>query len=77
MNDPVNWHVSSYSGTGQSCVEMGYTDRTVYVRDSKDAGAGTIRVEPGTWNSFLASAKSAHVQQLPAKSVAAEMPGGH
>jgi hypothetical protein len=45
----VEWRKSSYSATGQDCVEIGHG---VGIRDSK-APAAHLPVEPAAWEAFL------------------------
>ncbi|WP_253883958.1 DUF397 domain-containing protein [Actinomadura rupiterrae] len=45
MNDHTTWRKSSHSGTEQGdCVELAALAGGVGVRDSKDVGAGHLRV---------------------------------
>ncbi|URN14835.1 MULTISPECIES: DUF397 domain-containing protein [Streptomyces] len=52
----LHWFKSSYSGSdGGNCVEMAAGPDTVYVRDSKAAGAGPVlRVGRNEWAAFVA-----------------------
>ncbi|URN14834.1 MULTISPECIES: DUF397 domain-containing protein [Streptomyces] len=54
--DGLRWFKSSYSGSGGGdCVEVAAGPETVYVRDSKAAGAGPVlRVGRGEWAAFVA-----------------------
>ncbi|MGW6445688.1 DUF397 domain-containing protein [Lentzea sp. NPDC055074] len=45
----AEWRKSSYSATGQDCVEVG---RGVGIRDSK-APFSHVQVEPAAWEAFL------------------------
>jgi hypothetical protein len=45
----VEWRKSSYSATGQDCVEVG---RGVGIRDSK-APTAHVPVAPAAWQAFL------------------------
>jgi len=45
----AEWRKSSYSATGENCVEVG---RGVGIRDSK-APAAHVPMAPGAWEAFL------------------------
>ena len=47
----TTWRKSSYSGSGDNCVEVG---KGVGIRDSK-APAAHIPVSPAAWSAFLKS----------------------
>ncbi|HJQ48586.1 MAG TPA: DUF397 domain-containing protein [Amycolatopsis sp.] len=47
------WRKSSYSGGGNDCVEVAPFARHVGVRDSKNPGAGALRVSPQGWQGLL------------------------
>jgi hypothetical protein len=51
----TTWRKSSYSGSGDNCVEVG---RSVGIRDSK-APATHISVSADAWATFLGAVKSA------------------
>ena len=55
---PDNWRKSSYSGTGNACVEVGRVDDGAAVRDTKDRDAGFIAATSGQWQAFLAAVKA-------------------
>jgi Domain of unknown function (DUF397) len=52
----VPWRTSSYSNGGaETCVEAGQVAGAVFVRDTKDHGAGPVlRVTPADWSRFTA-----------------------
>jgi hypothetical protein len=53
------WRKSSFSGGGNQCVEVaGLLSGDVGVRDSKNRGAGMIRVNATAWTAFMTSLKS-------------------
>lgn len=52
------WRKSSYSGGGNDCVEVAFTDDGAAVRDSKNPEAGALRLPAVEWNAFLAAAKT-------------------
>ena len=55
----TSWRTSSFSGGGNQCVEVaGLRNGDVGVRDSKNRGAGMIRVTATAWTAFMASIKS-------------------
>jgi hypothetical protein len=54
----TRWRTSSFSGGGNQCVEVaGLLNGGVGVRDSKNRGAGMIRVSAAAWTTFMASIK--------------------
>lgn len=50
------WRTSSYSGT-HNCVEIGRTDSTIAVRDTKDRRHGLIFLTHQQWAVFLEALK--------------------
>jgi len=51
------WFKSSRSTNANACVEVRFNGKTVYVRDSKELGAGPIIAIPAAqWVSFLTDA---------------------
>jgi len=56
-SSPVLWRKSSYSGSGNDCVEMAAADRVVLVRDSKDQTGPQLRLTAEQWRSFTAAVK--------------------
>ncbi|MBF6470075.1 DUF397 domain-containing protein [Nocardia beijingensis] len=47
------WFKSSYSGGGESCVEVAWlADGRVGVRDSKNPTGPTLTFTPGRWEAF-------------------------
>lgn len=56
--DHANWFKSSYSGTGDNCVETAKLHGgLVGVRDSKNPNGGFLAFKPGEWKRFLNSVK--------------------
>ncbi|WP_308166946.1 DUF397 domain-containing protein [Nocardia albiluteola] len=50
-----NWFKSSYSKTGNECVEVAFlTPNTVGVRDSKNPTAPALTFTPAEWDAFTA-----------------------
>lgn len=47
------WRKSSYSGNGQSCVEMAPVGGEVATRDSKNPAGPVLYFKPHRWASFL------------------------
>lgn len=48
------WFKSSYSsGSGDNCVEVAHTPRTVHVRDSKAQEGPELALSPAAWADFL------------------------
>ena len=56
-SSPVLWRKSSYSGSGNNCVEVTAADRVVLVRDSKDQAGPQLMLTAGQWRSFTAAVK--------------------
>jgi Domain of unknown function (DUF397) len=54
---PVLWRKSSYSGSGNNCVETATADQVVLIRDSKDQGGPQLRLTAEQWRSFTAAVK--------------------
>lgn len=55
----ATWHTSSYSGSGNQCVEHGRLPSGVQaVRDTKDRDHGVLLVGPDTWRSFVDAVQS-------------------
>ena len=57
-SSPVLWRKSSYSGSGNDCVEVATADRVVLVRDSKDQAGPQLRLTAEQWRSFTAAVKA-------------------
>jgi hypothetical protein len=65
----AGWRKSSYSGDGNSCIELGaarpqpgHASPTIGVRDSKRDGRGPVlRFSAGAWREFLNQIKSASI----------------
>lgn len=56
-NEPT-WRVATYTGSnGGNCVEVGGTNRTILVRDTKDRDGGTLTIPAAAWQSFANSLK--------------------
>jgi hypothetical protein len=54
----ASWRVASFTGaSGGNCVEVGDTDHTILVRDTKDRDGGTLKFPAATWQSFANSLK--------------------
>ncbi|TQF05859.1 DUF397 domain-containing protein [Kitasatospora acidiphila] len=54
----VTWHVSTYSGSGQNCVEHGRRlDGIELVRDTKARDQGTLAFPTGSWSAFIEAVK--------------------
>ncbi|MFE9333800.1 DUF397 domain-containing protein [Streptomyces sp. NPDC006925] len=57
----ADWFKSSYSGTGNNCVEVAdLTARSpagIAVRDSKASRGPALLVVPDTWSSFVSAIK--------------------
>lgn len=58
MTDFRRWRTSSRTqGQGQ-CVEVGFGDGQVGVRDSKNRAGGCLTVDPRQWDAFVDRLKS-------------------
>lgn len=56
---PMKWRKSSYTGAnGGDCVELADTDRTVFVRDSKDPDGPRLTVSRRALSALLSEVKS-------------------
>lgn len=53
----LRWRKSSYSGGGNDCVEVAFTGDGAAIRDSKNRGAGALRLCGADWTAFLAAAR--------------------
>lgn len=51
--DGIGWRKSSYSGGDGNCVEIGWPDVTVAVRDSKNADGPALTFPVTQWHAFL------------------------
>jgi Domain of unknown function (DUF397) len=60
MSDMYKWRTSSYSGQGNSCVEVATNVPGVAaVRDSKDPDGPALRFTAGDWRAFIRDLKAA------------------
>jgi hypothetical protein len=50
----IVWRKSSYSSAEGDCVEIGWPDEVVAVRDSKNPSGPTLTFPVGTWHALLA-----------------------
>jgi hypothetical protein len=57
MDDQIVWRISSYSSNG-TCVEIGFADSHVLVRDSKDRQGAVLRFTAAEWETFLNSVRA-------------------
>ncbi|MFF2845257.1 DUF397 domain-containing protein [Streptomyces sp. NPDC058001] len=57
MTRQTDWHISSYSGSNDNCVEVKVADPNlpgvVRARDSKDASIPEVRVPTAAWGAFV------------------------
>jgi uncharacterized protein DUF397 len=59
MSDTYKWRKSSYSGQGNTCVEIARNlSHTVALRDSKDPDGPILIVASAEWRSFIADVKA-------------------
>ncbi|MDT0493280.1 DUF397 domain-containing protein [Streptomyces griseus] len=58
MTRQHGWHISSYSGVNDNCVEVKVVDASlpgvVRARDSKDISLPEVRVPAAAWGAFVA-----------------------
>ncbi|WP_197319252.1 DUF397 domain-containing protein [Saccharomonospora sp. NB11] len=54
----LEWRKSSYSGGGNDCVEIAFTDDGAAVRDSKNPTGGMLRLSARQWQAFLDAARA-------------------
>ncbi|MFC9141903.1 DUF397 domain-containing protein [Streptomyces bacillaris] len=63
MTRQSGWHISSYSGVNDNCVEVKVMDASlpgvVRARDSKDISLPEVRVPAAAWGAFVAYVGSA------------------
>ncbi|PXY16479.1 DUF397 domain-containing protein (plasmid) [Prauserella coralliicola] len=57
-DDQLAWITSSYSGGGNDCVEVAFTEDGAAVRDSKNRAAGALRLCAADWDAVLAAARA-------------------
>ncbi|WP_406317410.1 DUF397 domain-containing protein [Streptosporangium sp. NBC_01639] len=73
MTGEQEWITSSYSGSGQQCVQMKPTPSGVTVRDSKNPDGAWLSCTSEAWRSLVAAAKDgvydlpAHVREAPSR----------
>ena len=61
----LNWRISSFSGTGGSCVEMARRpDGQVLVRNSNNRAAGTLAFTPDTMTTWLDGCRAGGIDDL-------------
>lgn len=57
-SDPAGgWHKSTYSGSGNNCVEVRTTGPGIAVRDSKKPHGAILVFTPSQWRAFTRSIK--------------------
>ncbi|RJL32395.1 DUF397 domain-containing protein [Bailinhaonella thermotolerans] len=56
--DDSGWITSSFSGSGQQCVELRRVPGGVAIRDSKNRSGSVLLVQSDDWAAFLDEAKS-------------------
>ena len=53
LTSRITWRKSSYSSSsGDNCIEVGSSPRTVAVRDSKDPNGPALAFTPAGWHAF-------------------------
>lgn len=58
MSGMHRWRKSSYSGQGNTCVEVAASQETVSVRDSKNLDGPPLRFSARQWRRFTDRVKS-------------------
>ncbi|SFT70474.1 protein of unknown function [Actinopolyspora lacussalsi subsp. righensis] len=58
-----HWRISSYSNDIGQCVEVGFAETTIAVRDTKNRQGGTLTVSPAAWTGFLDRLKTGGYEQ--------------
>jgi len=63
MHSPnVQWRKSSYSGSGDNCVEVAETpEAVVFVRDTQNRHLGYLKFSAQDWTAFLHTLKAGRV----------------
>ena len=64
MEELSGWHKSSYSAHSDNCVEVGYGEGVIGVRDTKDRSAGTLVFTRAEWKAFLDGVKAGEFDDL-------------
>jgi hypothetical protein len=54
--DKIKWRTATASNSN-GCVEVGFTDETVFVRDSTNRSGAVLPVSWSTWRAFIDAAK--------------------
>lgn len=57
MNDTYKWRLSSYTGQGNSCVEVAVLPHGIAVRDSKDRDGPVLAFSADAWRAFIAGVR--------------------
>ncbi|WP_433380340.1 DUF397 domain-containing protein [Streptosporangium sp. CA-115845] len=58
MTSEQGWITSSYSGSGQQCVQMKSTASGVAIRDSKNSNGPRLLCTPDAWKSLVTEARN-------------------
>ncbi|MDL4813561.1 DUF397 domain-containing protein [Actinomadura opuntiae] len=45
----LQWHTSTYTGSGGNCIEIACRDEAVYVRDSKNRSGPVLVITRADW----------------------------
>ncbi|MFC0866205.1 DUF397 domain-containing protein [Sphaerimonospora cavernae] len=62
---PFTWRKSSYSGSGDNCVEVAVlASGGRAVRDSKDSDGPVLTFTPTEWHAFISRAKDGEFDDL-------------
>jgi len=60
----LQWHKSSYSGSGNNCVEVASMAAAVAVRDSKHPDGGHLVFGGDDWKAFITGVKRGEYDSL-------------
>lgn len=60
-NMPGWWRKSSFSGYSGDCVEVGHSDVTIGVRDTKDRQGAILMFTAVQWDAFLGGVRSGEI----------------
>jgi hypothetical protein len=57
MSDTYNWRKSSYSGQGNTCVEVAPLPHGAAVRDSQNPRGPALQFSADDWQAFISAIK--------------------
>jgi hypothetical protein len=63
-SDPAGgWRKSTYSGSGNNCIEVRTTGPGIAVRDTKNPHGGALTFTPQQWHAFIRQVKTGSYDQ--------------